>query len=96
MRVPARVTEASATLPADGYDAGAVSSDDEARELLETEVFGVPIIGGGVGPDSRAAITEFTAKHRVRRVSDGALTEPSDAFARREFEPMIREAAATA
>ncbi|MFG2500967.1 hypothetical protein ACGFSB_22485 [Streptomyces sp. NPDC048441] len=49
------------------------------------------IIGGGVEPDSRVANKEFAAKHRVRRVNDGALTEPFDTYARREFEPLIRE-----
>ncbi|WLQ39166.1 hypothetical protein P8A22_03455 [Streptomyces laculatispora] len=53
----------------------------------------MPIIGGGVEPDCRAAITEIAAEHRVRRVIDGALTEPFDAYMRRESEPMIRQAA---
>ncbi|MHC0432411.1 hypothetical protein ACX6XY_19845 [Streptomyces sp. O3] len=93
-RTPSRVTEVLATLRADGFDAEGVSTDDDARKLLETEEFGVLIIGGGVGPESRAAIKEFAARHRVRRVIDGALTEPFDAYVRREFEPLIREAAA--
>lgn len=38
------------------------------------------IIGGGVEPDSRAAIKGFAAERRVRRVIDGALTEPFDAY----------------
>ncbi|MFF2845320.1 hypothetical protein ACFVT5_03165 [Streptomyces sp. NPDC058001] len=42
----------------------------------------------------RTAIKEFAAEHRVRRVIDGALTEPFDAYARRESEPLIRETAA--
>ncbi|MFI5728081.1 hypothetical protein [Streptomyces cyaneofuscatus] len=71
-----------------------MSTDDEARTLLETEAFGVLIIGGGVGPESRAAMKECAALHRVRRVIDGALSEPFDAYVRREFEPVIREVAA--
>ncbi|POX56763.1 hypothetical protein C3489_02950 [Streptomyces sp. Ru71] len=93
-RTPARVTEVLATLRTDGFDAEGVSTDDEARTLLRTEEFGVLIIGGGVEPESRAAIKEFAARHRVRRVIDGALTAPFDAYVRREFEPLIREAAA--
>ncbi|MGW3494770.1 hypothetical protein [Streptomyces sp. NPDC001020] len=92
-RAPARVAEVLATLRADGFDAEGVSTDDEARKLLETEEFGVVIVGGGVGPDSRAALKEFAAEHRVRRVIDGVLTEPVDAYVRREFEPLIRESA---
>ncbi|MFG2142149.1 hypothetical protein [Streptomyces sp. NPDC048650] len=92
-RTPARVTEVLATLRADGFDAEGVSTDEEARKLLEAEEFGVLIIGGGVEPDSRAAIEEFAAKRRVRRVINGALTEPFDTSVRREFEPLIREAA---
>ncbi|MEU2552177.1 hypothetical protein ABZ589_10805 [Streptomyces sp. NPDC013313] len=92
-RTPARVTEVLATLRADGFDAEGVSTDEEARELLESEEFGVLIIGGGVEQDSRAALKEFAGKHRVRRVIDGALTKPFDAYVRREFEPLIREAA---
>lgn len=93
-RSPARVTEVLATLRADGFDAEGVSTDEEAQKLLETEEFGVLIIGGGVKPDSRATLTEFAAKHRVQRVIDGALTEPFDAYVRQELEPLIREAAA--
>ncbi|WP_371673876.1 hypothetical protein OG985_43080 [Streptomyces sp. NBC_00289] len=93
-RTPARVTAVLATLRADGFDVEGVSTDEEARKLLETEEFGVLIIGGGVGPDSRAWIKEFAAEHRVRRVIDGALTQPFDAYVRREFEPLIRETAA--
>ncbi|MEU3776879.1 hypothetical protein AB0F11_27455 [Streptomyces sp. NPDC032472] len=93
-RTPARVTEVLATLRADGFDAEGVSTDEEARRLLETDEFGVLIIGGGVEPDSRTAIKEFAAQHRVRRVIDGALTAPFDTYVRREFEPLIREAAA--
>lgn len=92
-RSPARVTEVLDTLRADGFDAEGVSTDEEARKLLEAEEFGVLIIGGGVEPDSRAAISEFAAEHRVLRVIDGALTEPFDAYVRREFEPLIRETA---
>ncbi len=87
------MTEVLATLLADGFDADGVSTDEEARRLLETGEFGVLIIGGGVEPDSRAAIEEFAAEHRVRRVIDGALTAPFDAYVGREFEPLIREAA---
>ncbi|MFF3489796.1 hypothetical protein ACFYWS_00475 [Streptomyces sp. NPDC002795] len=94
-RTPARVTEVLTTLHADGFDAEGVSTDDEARGLLETEEFAVLIIGGGVEPVSRAALKEFAAVHGVRRVIDGALTAPFDAYVRREFEPLIREAAAT-
>ncbi|MER6463660.1 hypothetical protein AB0D30_09655 [Streptomyces sp. NPDC048409] len=93
-RTPARVTAVLATLRADGFDAEGVSTDDEARRLLGTGEFGVLIIGGGVGPRSRAEIKEFAAGHRVRRVIDGALSEPFDVYVRREFEPLIREAAA--
>ncbi|MEU1465706.1 hypothetical protein ABZ467_34665 [Streptomyces sp. NPDC005727] len=93
-RSPARVTEVLATLRADGFDAEGVSTDEEAQKLLESEEFGVLIIGGGVEPDSRVTLKEFAAKHRVQRVIDGALTEPFDAYVRREFEPLIREAAA--
>ncbi|MFJ8750137.1 hypothetical protein ACIREO_12515 [Streptomyces sp. NPDC102441] len=92
-RAPARVTEVLATLRADGFEAEGVSTDEEARKLLEAEEFGVLIIGGGVEPASRAAIKEFAAEHRVRRVIDGALTAPFDAYVRREFEPLIRKAA---
>ncbi|MEX2984404.1 hypothetical protein [Streptomyces sp. C36] len=92
-RMPARVTEVLATLHADGFDAEGVSTDEEARKLLETEEFGVLIIGGGVDADSRAAIKEFAAEHRVRRVIDSALTPPFDAYVRRELEPLIRETA---
>ncbi|MFG2359740.1 hypothetical protein [Streptomyces sp. NPDC048521] len=92
-RTPARVTAVLATLRADGFDAEGVTTDEEARKLLETEKFGVLIVGGGVQPDSRAAIKEFAVKHRVRRVIDGALTAPFDAYVKREFEPLIREAA---
>ncbi|MFF1395780.1 hypothetical protein ACFVZD_18440 [Streptomyces sp. NPDC058287] len=91
-RTPARVTEVLATLCADGFDAEGVSTDEEALKLLETQEFGVLIIGGGVEPDSRAVIKEFAAEHRVRRVIDGALTAPFDAYVRREFEPLIQEA----
>ncbi|MFJ9083716.1 hypothetical protein ACIRL3_14935 [Streptomyces sp. NPDC102384] len=93
-RTPARVTEVLSTLHADGFDAEGVSTDDEARDLLETEEFGVLIIGGGVGPESRVTLKEFAAKHGIRQVIDGALTAPFDAYVRREFEPRIREAAA--
>ncbi|MFK0284884.1 hypothetical protein ACIQVL_31090 [Streptomyces sp. NPDC090499] len=93
-RTPARVTAVLATLHADGFDAEGVSTDEEALKLLATEEFGVLIIGGGVGPGSRAAIKEFAAEHRVRQVIDGALSEPFDVYVRREFEPRIRRAAA--
>ncbi|WP_338693288.1 hypothetical protein V2W30_02600 [Streptomyces sp. Q6] len=93
-RTPSRVTEVLATLRADGFDAEGVSSDEEARKLLEAEGFGVLIIGGGVEPASRTALKEFAAGHGVRRVIDGALTAPFDAYVRREFEPVIRETAA--
>ncbi|MFI6874443.1 hypothetical protein ACIBL6_13455 [Streptomyces sp. NPDC050400] len=93
-RTPARVTGVLDTLRADGFDVEGVSTDEEALKLLETEQFGVLIIGGGVGPESRASIKEFAARHRVGRVIDGALTAPFDAYVRREFEPLIREAIA--
>ncbi|MEU1472826.1 hypothetical protein ABZ434_32000 [Streptomyces sp. NPDC005761] len=92
-RTPARVTDVLATLRADGFDAEGVSSDEEARKLLEAEEFGLLIIGGGVGPDSRATLKEFAAQHGVRRVIDGALTAPFDTYVRREFEPLIRATA---
>ncbi|MBO1330772.1 hypothetical protein [Streptomyces sp. VRA16 Mangrove soil] len=91
-RTPARVTEVLATLRADGFDAEGVSADDEARKLLETGRFAVLIIGGGVGSESRAELKRFAARHQVRRVIDGALTAPFDAYVRREFEPLIRAA----
>ncbi|WP_181791051.1 hypothetical protein [Streptomyces phytophilus] len=93
-RSPDRVAAVLATLRADGFDAEGVSTDDEARALLAGDGFGVLIIGGGVGPDSRAALKEYAAEHGVRRVVDGALAEPFDAYVRREFEPVIREVAA--
>lgn len=93
-RMPARVTDVVATLRADGFDAEGVSTDQEARKLLAAEEFGVLIIGGGVEPDARAALKEFAAERRVRRVIDGALTAPFDAYVRRAFEPLIRETAA--
>ncbi|GEC08045.1 hypothetical protein SSP24_57000 [Streptomyces spinoverrucosus] len=92
-RTPARVTAVLATLREDGFDAEGVSTDEEARKLLETREFGVLIIGGGVGPDSRAAFKKLATEYQVRRVIDGALTEPFDVYVRREFEPLIREAA---
>lgn len=93
-RMPARVTEVLATLRADGFDAEGVSTDEEARKLLETKAFGVLIVGGGVEPDSRAALKEFAAQHQVQRVIDSALTEPFDVYVRRELEPLIREVTA--
>jgi len=39
-RTPARVTEVLATLRAVGFDAEGVSTDEEARKLLEAEEFG--------------------------------------------------------
>ncbi|WP_217166407.1 hypothetical protein [Streptomyces sp. AC512_CC834] len=93
-RTPARVTEVLDTLRADGFDAEGMSTDEAALKLLETDAFGVLIIGGGVGPDSRAAMKDVAAEHGVRRVIDGALTAPFDAYVRREFEPVIRETAA--
>ncbi|MFG3660900.1 hypothetical protein [Streptomyces sp. NPDC047706] len=92
-RTPARVAAVLTTLRADGFDAEGVSTDEEARKHLETGEFGVLIIGGGVGPDSRAELKELATRCRVRRVIDGALTEPFDAYVRHEFEPLIREAA---
>jgi hypothetical protein len=92
-RTPARVTAVLATLHADGFDAEGVSTDEEALKLLATEEFGVLVIGGGVGPESRVATKEFAAEHRVRHVIDGALTEPFDVYVRREFESRIRRAA---
>lgn len=92
-RTPARVTAVLATLRADGFEAEGASTDEEALTLLRTGEFGVLIIGGGVGPASRAAIRAFAAEHRVRRVIDGALREPFDTYVRNEFEPLIREAA---
>ncbi len=83
------------TLHADGFDAEGVSTDEEARRLLESDEFGVLIIGGGVGPDSRATFKALASEHHVHRVIDGALTPPFDAYVRREFEPVIRETAAT-
>ncbi len=47
-----------------------------------------------MGPESRAALKECAAGHGVREVIDGALTEPFDAYVRREFEPLIRKASA--
>lgn len=79
------------TLHADGFEAEGATMDDEARDLLATEAFGVLIIGGGVEPDSRTAVKALAAKHGVQRVIDGALTAPFDAYVRREFEPVIRE-----
>ncbi|MFD3334459.1 hypothetical protein ACFWV1_17660 [Streptomyces sp. NPDC058700] len=93
-RTPARVTAVLTTLREDGFDAEGVSTDEEALKLMEAEEFGVLIIGGGVGPESRAVIKAFAAEHRVRRVIDGALTQPFDVYVRREFEPLIRQAAA--
>ncbi|GAA2652794.1 hypothetical protein GCM10010400_05600 [Streptomyces aculeolatus] len=93
-RSPDRVAAVLATLRADGFDAEGASTDDEARAMLAGDGFGVLIIGGGVEPDSRAALKEFAAEHRVRRVVDGALSAPFDAYVRREFEPVIREVAA--
>ncbi|WP_254885377.1 hypothetical protein [Streptomyces sp. NA02950] len=55
-RTPARVAQVLATLRTDGFDAEGVSTDEAARKLWETEEFGVLIVGGGVEPDSRAAI----------------------------------------
>ncbi|MEV0847444.1 hypothetical protein AB0J21_16510 [Streptomyces sp. NPDC049954] len=94
-RTPARVSQVLATLRADGFEAQGASTDEEARTLLAAERFGVLVIGGGVEPDSRTAIKEFAARHGVRRVIDGALTAPFDAYVRREFEPLIREAASS-
>ncbi|MGP3776880.1 hypothetical protein ACTWJ8_39220 [Streptomyces sp. SDT5-1] len=91
-RTPARVTEVLATLHEDGFEAEGVSTDDEARKLIESGEFGVLVIGGGVGPESRAELKDLAARHGVRRVIDGALTAPFDAYVRREFEPLIREA----
>ncbi|MBX9398711.1 hypothetical protein K4749_35300 [Streptomyces sp. TRM72054] len=36
---------------------------------------------------------DFRLKGAMRRVTDGALTEPFGACVRQEFEPLIREAA---
>ncbi|AMM10110.1 hypothetical protein ABZ649_03555 [Streptomyces albidoflavus] len=91
-RTPARVREVLATLREDGFAAEGVSTDEEARGLLASGEFGVLIVGGGVGPESRAAMKEFAAGHGVREVIDGALTEPFDIYVRREFEPLIRKA----
>ena len=93
-RSPARLEAVLATLRADGFEAEGVSVDDEARQLLETEEFGVLIIGGGVAPEERVALKRFAAEHGVARVIDGALTLPADVYVRREFEPLIRETAA--
>nr|WP_240675307.1 hypothetical protein [Streptomyces albidoflavus] len=93
-RTPARVREVLATPREDGFDAEGVSTDEEARGLLASGEFGVLIVGGGVGPESRAALKECTAGHGVREVIDGALTEPVDAYVRRESEPLIRKASA--
>ncbi|MFT2017433.1 hypothetical protein ACMA1D_16575 [Streptomyces sp. 796.1] len=93
-RTPARVTEVVATLRADGFDAEGVNTPEEARERLAAEEFGVLVIGGAVDAETRTALKEFAAAHRVRRVIDGALTAPYDAYVRREFEPLIRETAA--
>ncbi|WP_327708439.1 hypothetical protein OG912_05540 [Streptomyces sp. NBC_00464] len=95
-RTPARVTDVLSTLRADGFHAEGVSTDAEARTLLEAEEFGVLIIGGGVEPGPRAALKRIAAEHGVRRVIDGALTAPFDAYVRREFEPLIRDTAAEA
>jgi hypothetical protein len=93
-RTAVRVTAVVETLRADGFDAEGVTTDDEARGLLASPEFGVLVIGGGVGPDSRAAIKGVAAECRVRRVIDGALTEPFDAHVRRAFGPLIRQTAA--
>ncbi|AIV35531.1 hypothetical protein [Streptomyces sp. CCM_MD2014] len=93
-RTAVRVTAVVDTLRADGFSVEGVTTDEEARKLLETREFGVMVIGGGVGPDSRAALKELAAECGVRRVIDGALTEPFDAYVRRVFEPLIRETAA--
>ncbi|WP_240799949.1 hypothetical protein [Streptomyces sp. A1277] len=45
-RTSARVTEVVATLRADGFEAEGVSTDEDARRLLESEGFGVLVIGG--------------------------------------------------
>ncbi|WP_030203862.1 hypothetical protein [Streptomyces sp. NRRL S-87] len=95
-RTPSRLAAVLETLHADGFDAQGVSTDEEALALLATGTFGVLIIGGGVGPESRAHMKEFAAGHGVRRVVDGALAAPFDVYTRREFEPVIREVAATA
>ncbi|MFF1687690.1 MULTISPECIES: hypothetical protein [unclassified Streptomyces] len=48
------------------------------------------ITGGGVKPDSRAAIKEFAAQQGVQRMIDSTSTAPFDAYVRRESEPLIR------
>ncbi|WP_436740343.1 hypothetical protein [Streptomyces sp. BBFR102] len=93
-RPPARVREVLATPREDGFAAEGVSADEEVRGLLASGEFGVLIVGGGEGPESRAAMEEFAAGHGVREVIDGGLTEPVDAYVRREFEPLIRTAPA--
>ncbi|MFD5650992.1 hypothetical protein [Streptomyces sp. NPDC127039] len=93
-RTGLRVTAVLDTLRADGFDVEGVTTDEEARKLLQSREFGVMVIGGGVGPDSRAVLKELAGECGVRRVIDGALTEPFDAYVRRVFEPLIREAAA--
>ncbi|MER5981398.1 hypothetical protein ABT142_33605 [Streptomyces sp. NPDC001857] len=75
-RTPARVTEVLATLHADGFDAEGVSTDEEARKLLETDEFGVLIVGGGVEPDSvlrSRSSRQSTGAAGDRRRTDGAV-----------------------
>ncbi|MFJ3630314.1 hypothetical protein ACIPQ3_29920 [Streptomyces albidoflavus] len=59
-RTPARVRAALATLHEDGFAAESKSTDEEARGLLASGEFGVLIVGGGVGRESRAAMKEGT------------------------------------
>ncbi|MFF7031868.1 MFS transporter [Streptomyces albidoflavus] len=54
-RTPARVRAVPATLREDGFAAEGTSTDGEARGLLPSGQFGVLIVGGGVGRESRAA-----------------------------------------
>ncbi len=59
-RTPARVRAVPATLREDGFAAESTSTDEEARGLLASGQFGVLIVGGGVGRESRAAMKEGT------------------------------------
>ncbi|MBF4135757.1 MULTISPECIES: hypothetical protein [Streptomyces] len=55
-RTPARVRAVLATRREDGFAAEDASTDEEARALPASGEFGVLIFGGGVGPESRAAM----------------------------------------
>ncbi|MFF8582675.1 hypothetical protein ACF05R_28570 [Streptomyces albidoflavus] len=55
-RTPARTRAVPATLHEDGFAAEGTSTDEEVRGLLVSGEFGVLIVGGGVGRESRAAV----------------------------------------